>query len=93
MTIHELKTWPEPFEAVWSGAKTAEFRKADRDYGVDDVLKLREWDPETGIYSGRVVMAWVTDLRRGGTFGIPEGYCMMSFQVLGRLDCGRVVPT
>lgn len=26
MPTHELKTWSEPFEAMWRGAKTAECR-------------------------------------------------------------------
>lgn len=25
--VHELKTWPVPFDAVWSGAKRAEMRR------------------------------------------------------------------
>jgi hypothetical protein len=43
---HDLKTWPEPFAAVLSGAKRAEVRKADRNYSVGDTLVLREWSPK-----------------------------------------------
>lgn len=45
MTIHDLKTWPEPFAAVVAGDKTHEARKNDRDYQVGDVLRLREFKP------------------------------------------------
>jgi hypothetical protein len=51
---HDLKIWPEPFQAVLAGDKTAEFRRergdepgsVDRLFDVGDVLVLREYDPE-----------------------------------------------
>jgi hypothetical protein len=83
--IHNLKTWPEPFEAVWTGAKTAEFRQDDRGgYAVGDILSLREWSPQARQYSGRYVEVAVTDVRRAGPFGIPEGYALLSFRVLAQ---------
>lgn len=52
--VHDLKIWPEPFQAIVDGRKTAEFRRergdargqVDRLFGVGDELLLREWDPE-----------------------------------------------
>ena len=44
--IHELKTWPEPFASIRSGAKTHEIRRNDRDYQVGDTLLLGEWLPQ-----------------------------------------------
>lgn len=81
---HELKTWPDAFEAIWDGRKKAEFRKNDRDFAVGDILVLMEWDPETGISSGRQVRARVTDMRAGPRFGIPEGYAMLSLDEVAR---------
>lgn len=83
---HELKTWPDPFRAVWERRKTAEFRRDDRGFGVGHELLLREYDPGTGAYSGRQVAATITDVRKGGQFGIPEGYAMISFRPEWRGD-------
>jgi hypothetical protein len=41
--IHDLKTWPSDFDAILSGTKTHEARKADRPFKVGDTLRLREW--------------------------------------------------
>ncbi len=46
MKVHELKTWPEPFEAIRRGMKTCEIRKNDRDFKAGDILELVEWDPK-----------------------------------------------
>ena len=54
VTWHELKCWPEPFEQMSSGAKTAEFRRDDRGFAVGDMLLLREWHPGTKEFTCRV---------------------------------------
>lgn len=60
ITEHKLKTWPKWFEAVIEGRKTFELRNNDRDFREGDRLVLREWDPETKCYSGRVAACEVT---------------------------------
>lgn len=79
---HELKTWLEPFQAVWDGKKLAEFRKDDRGFAVQDYLELREWAPESQLYSGREVTARITHIARGPF--IPEGFAMLSIKVVDK---------
>lgn len=55
MTEHELKSWPIYFRDVAAGIKTFEIRINDRGFVVGDVLRLREWDPDTKFYTGREV--------------------------------------
>ncbi len=77
MKTHDLKTWPEPFAAILLGDKTHETRRNDRGYKVGDVLRLREWTPASGQYSGRVVNVRVTHMVQG-QFGLPADLCVMS---------------
>ena len=76
--VHDLKTWPKPFQAVWDGDKTAEIRLNDRAFEVGQSLLLREYDPETKTFSGRYVWGKITHILSGG-FGLRENYVMMSF--------------
>jgi len=77
VTWHELKCWPEPFEQMSSGAKTAEFRRDDRGFAVGDMLLLREWHPGTKEFTCRVHRCGpITAITRG--FGIPDGFVMLS---------------
>ena len=56
----EKKTWPELFEKILSGEKTFEIRLADFKCRPGDILILREWDPKTKEYTGRVLEKEVT---------------------------------
>lgn len=47
MTEHDLKCWPEFFQAIVEGRKPFDYRFNDRDYQVDDVLHQREFVPPT----------------------------------------------
>lgn len=46
MTHHDLKTWPVPFQAVWTDQKTYEIRLDDRYYQRGDTVTLHEYDVE-----------------------------------------------
>ena len=53
--IIEKKIWPQYFEEVLKGDKTFELRLANWDCTKGDVLILKEWDPDTKEYTGRVI--------------------------------------
>jgi hypothetical protein len=66
MPEHELKTWPEFYEEVERGRKTFEIRLNDREFGIGDVLWLREFTPGVGL-SGRDcrrVVTYLTDWKQ-----------------------------
>lgn len=46
MTTHELKTWPQYYHEPSEKSKHFEVRKNDRNFQVDDILHLCEWDPD-----------------------------------------------
>lgn len=86
MNTHELKIWPEYFQAVQEGIKTHEIRVNDRDFHVGDVLVLLEWFPschtfgEGASYTGRKCEVEVTYITRGGQFGIRSDMVVMSIR-------------
>ncbi len=93
--IHELKTWPIPFEAVTNGTKTHELRKADRPFAPGDVLYLREWVPPTWArnlngppsgYTGREQYVRVTYVTRAGEWGLPEELCCLSVRLMSEYE-------
>jgi hypothetical protein len=88
MTEHELKTWPEHFMLVAIGLKTFEIRLDDRNFNVNDVLHLKEYDPDTEEYTGRSVKVRVTHLMDNdyGSLGhdlkgLVPGYVIMSIKI------------
>ncbi len=42
---HYLKCWPEMFNAIERGEKTAEFRPDNRYFALFDLIVFRCWDP------------------------------------------------
>ena len=75
--IHELKTWPVYFQAVIDGTKRFEIRKDDRPFAVGDTLRLREYEPRDGTYTGRETTVNITYAITGGPFRVP-GHVVMS---------------
>lgn len=43
--VHELKSWPESFDAIERGVKPFDVRLNDRRFKVGEVLLLREFEP------------------------------------------------
>ena len=78
MAMHELKTWPEFFEAVRDGTKTFEVRKNDRNFQVGDVLMLVEYDPHKGEYTGQKETRRVTYILGDGFEAVADGFCVLA---------------
>lgn len=85
MKKHDLKTWPEFFTPVFDGKKNFELRKDDRHFMVGDLLRLREWEPNTASYSGREVTKVITFKLDGvgpgaitPLHGVSRGYSILS---------------
>lgn len=60
IAVHEVKTWPEYFQATWDGKKPFDVRRDDRPYRLQDVLAQREWCPDSMRYTGRMILAEIT---------------------------------
>ncbi len=92
MKTHEVKCWPEFFQAMADGFKQFDCRMNDRDYQVGDVVVQREWSPggpatqrDRGEYTGRELAFLVTYILRGkegGTlFGVMESYVVLGLRL------------
>jgi len=60
----EKKILKEYFEAIASGKKKYELRLNDFEISEGDTLILREWNPETKMYTGRTINKKVTSVGR-----------------------------
>lgn len=74
--FHELKILPEHFEPVLAGVKLAELRMNDRNFKVDDILCLREY--ENGEYTGRKVYRHIIHVADVSAY-LP-GYVLLSME-------------
>lgn len=89
MRVHDLKTWPEFYDALLAGSKNFELRNDDRGFEVGDELCLREWNPRTEQYSGRKTARMVSyilehhpDAGCAATFGLRPGYVILGLSAL-----------
>ncbi len=81
MKTHNLKIWPEFFNAIGAREKKAEIRLNDRDYKVGDYLYLQEWCPDMMQYTGRDFHVWITHILEGGRgMGLANGYVCLSIE-------------
>lgn len=88
MTIHELKSDPHMFTAVWDGLKTCEIRYNDRGYVAGDKILLRETrytghDMSEGApleYTGREIMKLITHVFRGPALGVISQWVALSLK-------------
>ena len=95
--VHDLKCWPEYFQAVKSGIKPFELRKDDRGYAVGDVLHLREYDPATIAYTGDTIdkmVTYVLPTKLFGALGEGAGYVIMGLASADNwTPCSERLPT
>lgn len=93
MTVHVLKSWPEMFDPVLRGLKTAELRYNDRRYEVGDILVLCEWEPGTDKYTGRECARRVTHVLHGCGLGsiAPLRGLSINFVMLSMKEIEHVV--
>jgi hypothetical protein len=83
--IHDLKCWPEYFQAMANGTKNFDLRKNDRGFCVGDILLLHEWNPKNGRYTDRSLRRIVTYILEyspvlgcAATLGLVPGYVILS---------------
>lgn len=75
---HILKILPKYYDPVVQGKKTFEIRKNDRDFQVDDWVKLLEFDGKE--FTGNFVNAVITYIT---PYQQREGYVVFSIQMYG----------
>jgi hypothetical protein len=79
---HELKCWPQFFQAIVEGRKTHDLRRADdRTFRVHDMIRLREFDPRVSRYTGREFMVEITYITSA------DFRCALSDQALDPAYC------
>lgn len=80
---HQMKTWPEYYEAIANGTKRFEVRRTDdRSFALGDTLILFAWDPITQKYTGHSCTCTITYILPGGQHGIETGHAILGFQLL-----------
>lgn len=78
----EKKVLPEFYREIRSHRKMFEIRKDEDNIQCGDILVLREWDGEK--YTGSRTSREVTYiLRNAPEYGLMEGYCILSLQMIG----------
>jgi hypothetical protein len=86
---HRVKCWPEFFEAILSGFKTHDLRRADdRKFKVGDYLRLQEFDADANQYTGReltVKITYITSADNPCAFSkeaLNPSFCILSIKKL-----------
>lgn len=88
MIMHELKIRPYFFEEILAGSKAFEIRKNDRDYKINDLVLLREFDKQQ--FTKRMLLVKITSLYNDALIlnnerPINKDWCIWGFKVLKNL--------
>ena len=86
MKHHYLKILPEYYEAVKCGDKTFEVRLNDRDYQINDVLHLQEFN--NSEYTGYELVKVVSYILNDPTY-CKEGYVVLALK--DHYSCSKVL--
>lgn len=76
MVTHELKIRTEYFSRIITGQKTFEIRKNDRNYQVNDLLYLKEYQDNIG-YSNITCVVKIVYIE---TYAQQEGYVVLGIE-------------
>jgi Domain of unknown function (DUF3850) len=76
MKMHELKTLKPYFQDVYSGVKKFEVSLNDRNFQVNDLLGLEEFDGATQAYTGRYIIRRITYILSDPMF-VKDGFVIM----------------
>ena len=86
MTIIEKKIWPKYFESILTGKKNFEIRLNDFDAKENDILILKEYNPETKQYTGRELkkeITYVAKMNKLDKFWTKEEIDKFGIQIIG----------
>lgn len=86
MTTHDLKCWPEFFDAIARGEKTFEVRKNDRGFQKGDRLRLLKYDPNRR-FGADYVEAGPTEISRRAAAENREPSWLSAAQRAERIEC------
>lgn len=82
-TTHELKILPKYFHDVVTLNKRFELRKNDRNFQLYDYVDLREFNPETKLYTGNWCHCKVTYILDSQEFKLLGNYVILSIHLIG----------
>lgn len=77
MKTHDLKTHPQFWEQVLLGTKSFELRRNDRDFKVNDFVRLNRFDPSFGFTGETQSYAITYILLPEDCPGLLPGFCIL----------------
>lgn len=89
MKVHSLKTIHQFFQDVWNEEKSFEIRNNDRNFQIDDLLLLQEYDANNNKYSGREILCDITYILYDFEVeGIMTGFCVIGISIVKKSCAG-----
>lgn len=93
MKTHVVKSWPQFFAQIATRRRTHELRRNDRNYRIGDFLELREYEPGSDAYTGRVCKVEITSVTSAqepcaaSEEALHRDFCILSISRIGTLSC------